>query len=407
MKLASKNTFFFVAILFGAICTGLGIFALSNRWIILNFPSCKQQKKLDIQTNQHIRSKKNITIHLPKKKNKTEEVAILFSEKPEVNAHTISAAWLAKINEEGLLEKETTIQSATLTKDQQELIISFDRPPFNKQSSIENKLAFLESLCKTLNANISTLRSVIWLVHHKPLSDYHFDCSIPWPTTGFPELKKALKKIGPIPAFANKSQITIMIDPAGDAGNKGRLIEGTFERGITLQYAEKLKEELARDGSYRIVLTRFPGETIEPLQTATFSNRLQADLFISLNFFHTAHEPTTWYLYYYTTHPSTDHWHTTQGAWSTIHTIYHKHLSTTTAFITELHQNLQSELKNICALYQPRGIPLRPLIGLAMPAVAIEIGLPPENSFDHLVQPLAQAIKNTIVKLAKDGTTDT
>ena len=32
------------------------------------------------------------------------------------------------------------------------------------------------------------------------------------------------------------------MDPSGDAKNTGRLIEDTFERGISLQFAQKLKE---------------------------------------------------------------------------------------------------------------------------------------------------------------------
>lgn len=37
---------------------------------------------------------------------------------------------------------------------------------------------------------------------------------------------------------------TLMIDPAGDAKHAGRVIEDSFERGITLQCAEKLKKML-------------------------------------------------------------------------------------------------------------------------------------------------------------------
>ena len=35
-----------------------------------------------------------------------------------------------------------------------------------------------------------------------------------------------------------------MIDPSGDAKHTGRVIQDTFERGITLQCAEALKKEL-------------------------------------------------------------------------------------------------------------------------------------------------------------------
>ena len=71
-----------------------------------------------------------------------------------------------------------------------------------------------------------------------------------------------------------------MLDPAGDAQYPGRIIDDSFERGITLQCVEELQRAITRQFPHvRVVLTRFPGETCQPLQNAHFANRLDVDLY--------------------------------------------------------------------------------------------------------------------------------
>src|SRR5205807_2641706 len=83
-----------------------------------------------------------------------------------------------------------------------------------------------------------------------------------------------------------KKPFTIMLNPAGDAKDAGRSLNDSFERGITLQFCQELKKEIENNyKSVRVVLTRIPGETIEPLLNANFSNRLNADLFLSIHFY--------------------------------------------------------------------------------------------------------------------------
>ena len=36
--------------------------------------------------------------------------------------------------------------------------------------------------------------------------------------------------------------VTLMINPAGDAQNAGRIVGDCYERGLTLQFAEKLQK---------------------------------------------------------------------------------------------------------------------------------------------------------------------
>lgn len=96
------------------------------------------------------------------------------------------------------------------------------------------------------------------------------------------------------------SPFTLMLDPAGDAQYPGRIIEDCFERGITLQFVEQLQVIITeRFPSVRVVLTRFPGETRQPLQNANFANRLDVDLYISIHCYPESKPKSQLYLYYF------------------------------------------------------------------------------------------------------------
>jgi len=90
-----------------------------------------------------------------------------------------------------------------------------------------------------------------------------------------------------------QKEIIIMLDPAGDAQYAGRRIDDSFERGLTLRCAEQLKQRLEQlFPQIHVVLTRLPGETVQPLQNANFANRLSVDLYLSIHFYHeTATKP--------------------------------------------------------------------------------------------------------------------
>src|SRR5271156_6610097 len=93
---------------------------------------------------------------------------------------------------------------------------------------------------------------------------------------------------------------TLMLDPAGDAQNPGRIIEDSFERGITLQCMQELQAVIAqRFPRIRVVVTRSPGETRQPLQNANFANRLDVDLYISIHCYPESKPKSQLYLYYF------------------------------------------------------------------------------------------------------------
>jgi N-acetylmuramoyl-L-alanine amidase len=201
-----------------------------------------------------------------------------------------------------------------------------------------------------------------------------------------------------LPIMANE-QFTIMIDPAGDAKHTGRLIVDTLERGISLQCAEQLKAKLlAHFKNIRVILTRVPGETIQPLQNASFANRLGVDLYISLYFYHEPQAPAHVTLYYYLENPIVDFWHKPNPL--SFYQVDQAHLlaiKTTQAWGNIILDVLSD--KQCCKFFLPRGlfgIPCIPLIGIKAPAIAIEVGLKNKQDWQAIIDPLIIAIERII-----------
>ncbi len=190
-------------------------------------------------------------------------------------------------------------------------------------------------------------------------------------------------------------QFTLMLDPAGDAKHAGRIIEDSFERGITLQFAEKLKKYLEiHDPSLRVILTRFPGESLEPLQNASFANRLDVDLYVSFHFYYEDAPKPELFVYYFL-NDSTDCWQkpTVDLAFIPYDKAHRTKLSTTKKIATALEQSLKQ--KSYASLFEYKGtigVPFKPLIGIVGPAIGIEISLKKKDQWSLYVTPLMQSL---------------
>lgn len=193
---------------------------------------------------------------------------------------------------------------------------------------------------------------------------------------------------------------TIMIDPAGDAKYAGRSIGDYFERGLTLSFANALKEDLEKQYPHlRIILTRLPGETLEPLQNANFANRLSIDLYINIHFFALSTEAApTIYTYYVMHNPVTDIWQQNNESLSFIPlTDAHRiALKITQQWAQQALHILQKKVGQQCAVQGPFGIPFKPLTGIAAPSYAFEIGLKRSNDWKQYVEPLICCIGSLI-----------
>ena len=188
----------------------------------------------------------------------------------------------------------------------------------------------------------------------------------------------------------NKQHFTLMLNPDGDTQNAGRMLQDSFERGVTLQFCTLLKKELEKNcKNLSVVLTRFPGETIEYLQNANFSNRLNSDLYLSIHFYKETEVLPNLYIYYflkepfYTKNPVTLHFYTFDNAFllNIQKTIEYAELIRTT-----LKKNNKFKTK------KTMGIPFKPLVGIVAPAIAIEAGIKDYDNLKTYLEPISEAI---------------
>ncbi len=90
------------------------------------------------------------------------------------------------------------------------------------------------------------------------------------------------------PAYAGERQMaevhTIVIDPGHGGENKGALgFNGVYEKVITLEVAQFMKEQLERNTDAKVILTRESDVTVPLERRIRIANEAQADLFISIH----------------------------------------------------------------------------------------------------------------------------
>lgn len=164
-----------------ALAVGILFYAFYNEVIIIRMPVSKAHYgATDID-----RHKKLYTLYFWKDgiMHKDQKELISSPHKIELLNHVITS-WL-QISTEEKTQKKVQLEAVLLDSSQLELLISFDRNPFLKESSTHEKWMWIESLLKTLRDSGITLQSVKFLIHHKPIIDYHLDFSRSWPLNGF------------------------------------------------------------------------------------------------------------------------------------------------------------------------------------------------------------------------------
>lgn len=201
-------------------------------------------------------------------------------------------------------------------------------------------------------------------------------------------------------AIPTKNQwFTLMIDPAGDAHYTGRTIDNNFERGITLQAAELLKQTLEeRNQDLRVVITRAPDEVIAPLQNASFANRLKTDLYCNLNFFHTKNSTSSLFIYYLQKNKLTDQWYKPKNTLSFVPYQYAHTINgdLTKKLASNAYDILKKEFGHYFIAHQPIGFPCTPLIGIQAPALSFEMGIHKKEDWKTVIAPLVTVIENTM-----------
>ena len=196
--------------------------------------------------------------------------------------------------------------------------------------------------------------------------------------------------------FSTLNCFTLMINPFGDAQCAGRIVDDSFERGLTLQFAEELQKKISQILPIRVVLSRFAGETLENLQVANFSNRLQVDFFISIHFYKSNFFPKL-HIYYYSKNNfekqlATENLFSCPLFLCPIEEVYRFNINNTKKIAELFFNNLNNTQSTKKWLTQkPLGIPFLPLKGIVAPSIALEIGLNKSDDWHKIIDYITEA----------------
>ncbi len=189
----------------------------------------------------------------------------------------------------------------------------------------------------------------------------------------------------------------IMLNPAGNARHTGRTIGNSFERSITLQYAEQIKKELEQTNQYvTVLLTRSPGDIVYALQNASLANRLAVDLFISIHFYQSHEIKPKLHLYQFSYND--DFIQKTSNLSLCPYDQAHLLNNDTTNTWVNLIQSScnKTEYKKKFKMVNTHKLPFKPLIGITAPSIGIEAGLKEKEDWHNYIAPLIDGI-NTII----------
>lgn len=188
-------------------------------------------------------------------------------------------------------------------------------------------------------------------------------------------------------------QRLVIIDPAGDAKRTGRCIGDSFERGLTLQCAEKIKEIVELQAPHiKVIITRMPGDIVYDLQNAALSNRLNADLFINLNFYYCKETKPTLYVYQFSY--GNDFAPLQSGLALHTYDQAYRINKTKTDEIARLFKGslLDTKYQSLFILSGIHQTPIKPLIGIVAPSISIEAGLKNKEMWLSYCQPIVSSI---------------
>ena len=174
---------FYLILIFLAAFAGMLFYAIQHEWIIIRKPSHGKNEQQNSVAPSAI--KKKVTLYYwHHTKWNSEKIEIVWLESKAQTLQVLINSWLNLLDDEQIMEKKVSLQ-ATMVDQSGNAYISFDRSPFPKSGTTYAKLMWIESLLKTIRENDIKIQGIQFLVHHKPLHDYHLDFSKPWPINGF------------------------------------------------------------------------------------------------------------------------------------------------------------------------------------------------------------------------------
>jgi hypothetical protein len=164
---------------------GIVTFAYFREWIIIRTPSFFSTGQAASSGEATTIKKKAKLIFWRNGKWHSEYQEIIWPEhSADKLAHLVNN-WLTLLDEDALMDKKVTLQTAMLSPAGSTIYLSFDRNPLPTECSTFTTWMWVEGLLKTIRENGVPINAVQLLVHHQPLVDNHLDFTNPWPIAGF------------------------------------------------------------------------------------------------------------------------------------------------------------------------------------------------------------------------------
>ena len=192
-KIKDKKNFFssFFLIIF-CIIIGMFFFLIQRKILLIHWDFRKTEDLENIEKNNE-----NITLH--KKVNfyywKDEKFCfeeftfVWFSSDTENLRHLINN-WISFLHEERILSRKISLDTVSLSQNNQQAYLSFDQFFLDREWSIFKKWCFIEGMFKTIKNSGSNIKLINFLVKHQQMEDDHLDFSQSWPIDGFIEDNK-------------------------------------------------------------------------------------------------------------------------------------------------------------------------------------------------------------------------
>ncbi len=197
--------------------------------------------------------------------------------------------------------------------------------------------------------------------------------------------------------YYTPKSFTIMLDPAGDAKNIGRSLHQNFERGATLQFAQELRRQILNQYPLvNVIISRSAGETLEKLQSASFANRLNVDLFLSLHFYKETSVKPHIFIYHYQNQNFFSKPQKDFLEFYPYHQAYILNFDQTKNWALSMQKWLQrADYKHYFTCMPVIGIPFKPLAGVIAPAIGLEIGLK-NNGYEMYLAPIVNSLSELV-----------
>lgn len=188
--------------------------------------------------------------------------------------------------------------------------------------------------------------------------------------------------------------VTLVFDPAGKSGPHQRMIDGISEQTITYQLVLNLKKKLEENNPYLRVIILRDTKSDDLLQHISAANQTQANLYINFQAYQNKRKKNSLDIYHML-YRDTDTWGTTEKVITFLPIdLSHKLSIKKTLLFEKIIFDEFDKGKSIQVM--ALGLPMKPLMGLILPSLVLELGLLHNDSYELFIEPLTRAISDII-----------